>query len=61
MTEHEFAEALRRELARRGFHFDPADVRRFVAQEWAGIQQDPDPWGWGHRFIIRGHPETDAP
>jgi hypothetical protein len=56
MTAHAFVEALRQELARRGFHFDPAEVGHFVAAEWAGIEQDPDPWSWAHQFLIRGYP-----
>jgi hypothetical protein len=57
MTPHAFVEALRQELARRGFHFDPANVGVFVATEWVEIEQDPDPWSWAHQFLIRGYPE----
>jgi hypothetical protein len=60
MTEYEFAEALRRELGRRGLRFNPVDVHRFVAEEWEVIRQDQDPWAWGHRFLIRNYPKTDA-
>ena len=46
MPPDEFAEALREELARRGGHFDPDDVARFVLSAWPRIAADPDPARW---------------
>jgi hypothetical protein len=51
----DFTRALQAELARRGWHFDAADVRAFVAREWPRIEPDPDPVCWAQEFIHRGH------
>ena len=60
MTPDEFVRVLRQELARRGGHFSPADVRAFVASEWPRIEPDPDPVRWAQEFIDRGHVDAGA-
>ena len=60
MTEQEFAEALRQELARRGGHFDPADVWAFVESQWHRIRKDPEVRRWAWEFLEQGKPDAGA-
>jgi hypothetical protein len=55
MTQDEFVQELVYEPARRRGHFEPADVRAFVAAEWTGIEEDPGPVRWADEFLRRGY------
>jgi hypothetical protein len=48
------------EMGRRGRHFDPVDVRAFVALGWPCVGPDPDPGRWAQEFIDRGHVNSGA-
>ena len=60
MTPEEFAELLRQELARRGGHFDPDDMARFVLSAWPRIVADPDPARWADEFLGQAPPDLGA-
>jgi hypothetical protein len=51
MTPEEFAERVRHELTRRGGHFDPANVLRFVRSAWPRVAADPDVARWASEFL----------
>jgi hypothetical protein len=57
MTPEQFAELLRRDLARRGGHFDRGDVLRFLLSAWRDITADPDVARWAHEFLNTGLPD----
>jgi hypothetical protein len=60
MTPEQFAELIRRDLARRSGHFDPADVLRYVLSGWDQIAADPDVARWADEFLGLGLPDLGA-